>query len=453
LQWPLSVHCERLIHRKFDYLDLRFDRLNLSRVDVVDDEKLEKIEKATSKSGEEPYQGERTRLLRDRNFNCGDFSQYVDLRRVDLSGSHLQFADLVNAKLGGANLTDARLRGASLIGAQLQGASLDRAQLRGALLIRAQLPGASLIDAQLQDTSLVDAQLQGASLSGAQLQGASLVNTQLQGALLDRAQMQGANIIGARLQAASLRGAQLQGSHVVATRLDGATLAGSRLQGASLAGSRLQGASLGGAQLQGVSLVATQLQGASLVGVYVWRAKDAECKEARVGYPNSEAIIDIISTPRRPDEKIRATPDEIAKFIERAVVDIPDEKQKERVRALMRSGLVDDPAKDDTAIEAVWKECKNESAKHSLQSFEETRRQLLRDLVCNDQENGKAIARGVIRNWISDNSPDARAFSSRLAPGLLGEDGRECVELDQSSKDRLRWFVPLSGAKGATKQK
>jgi uncharacterized protein YjbI with pentapeptide repeats len=217
-----SVQCERWIQRKFAFMDLRFDRLVVPRVDVVDREKLSKIEEATKRAGEEPYQGERTRILRDRDLNCGDFSDYADLRRVDLTGSHLRKADLRSAKLGGASLADAELQDADLSFAQLQSAFLDSAQLQraslfdaglqGAYLAGAQLQGADLGGAQLQQADLRYAQLQGAYLSdhklpegGAQLQDALLGNAELQGASLDRAQLQGAYLEGAELQGAELR--------------------------------------------------------------------------------------------------------------------------------------------------------------------------------------------------------------------------------------------------------
>lgn len=141
-----------------------FDRLYLPRVNVVDDDKLEKIEAHTKKAGEPDYQGERTRPLRKRDFNCALFSGYADLRRVD-------FAE---ASLRGALFASSKLQGASLDYAQLQGASLQLAQLQGAFLDGAQLQGASLHGAQLQGASFIEAKLQGASLSGARLQGANL---------------------------------------------------------------------------------------------------------------------------------------------------------------------------------------------------------------------------------------------------------------------------------------
>jgi len=97
-----------------------FDRLNLGRVDAVDDEALKKIEEHTKAAGEPDYQGERTQHLSGRNFNCANFSDYADLRRVDLA----------EASLRGASFVASKLQGASLDYAQLQGASLDFASFR-----------------------------------------------------------------------------------------------------------------------------------------------------------------------------------------------------------------------------------------------------------------------------------------------------------------------------------
>jgi uncharacterized protein YjbI with pentapeptide repeats len=185
-----DVQCNRWIQQKFDSIDLRFDRLSLARVDVVDHDKLEKIQQATSKAGERPYQGERTRVVRDRDLNCGDFSEYADLRRIDLSGARLRDANFTDAKLEGVSFAQSQLQSASLYGARLQGASLDGAQLQGASLNIAELSGASLNGADLR----------GASLNGADLRGASLHDAKLQGAFLRRAKLQGAFLFRALLQ-------------------------------------------------------------------------------------------------------------------------------------------------------------------------------------------------------------------------------------------------------------
>ena len=101
---PLAVQCHRWFSEKFD-------RLVLPGVDVADDEKVDKSEKATASKGQEPYKGERTRRFRERDLNCGIFDE-----------ANLRLTDFVQAKLQGANLSYAQLQGANLREAELQGA-------------------------------------------------------------------------------------------------------------------------------------------------------------------------------------------------------------------------------------------------------------------------------------------------------------------------------------------
>jgi hypothetical protein len=58
-----SVQCKRLL---LDFIGLRFDRLGLPRRNIVDGEKLEKIQGAREKAAEQPFQGAGTKILRDR---------------------------------------------------------------------------------------------------------------------------------------------------------------------------------------------------------------------------------------------------------------------------------------------------------------------------------------------------------------------------------------------------
>jgi uncharacterized protein YjbI with pentapeptide repeats len=169
-----DVQCRRWLQQKFDFADMRFDRLALARVDVVDHDKLEKIQQATSKVGEPPYRGERTRILRDRDFNCGDFSDYADLRRIDFNGAHLRNANFTNAKLDGTSFAKSKLQGASFSSARLRSASFYDTQLQGASFLFASLQGAALDHANLQGAFLFGSYLQGASLDNAKLQGATL---------------------------------------------------------------------------------------------------------------------------------------------------------------------------------------------------------------------------------------------------------------------------------------
>jgi hypothetical protein len=59
-----SVECNRWVSSKLDRLDLTW-------VDVVDDEKLDRIENYTAKKRQLPTQGEKTQDFRGRDLNCG----------------------------------------------------------------------------------------------------------------------------------------------------------------------------------------------------------------------------------------------------------------------------------------------------------------------------------------------------------------------------------------------
>ena len=459
-----SVQCRRWIER--------FDRLALARVDVVDHEKLEKIQQSTAKAGERPYQGERTRILRNRDLNCGDFSDYADLRRIDLSGAHLRNADFRSSKLEGISFAESQLQDASLDSAQLQGASLYNAKLQGASLYNAQLQGADLSHAQLQGVSLDTAELQRADLFMSQLQGASLLLAKLQGASLYGTKLQGASLDSAQLQGASSYNAQLQGASFFEAQLQGAVLFKAQLQGASLDNAWLQGASLYDAQLQGASLFGTQLQGATLLGAgldnvilssgWIWRARGAKCDKARITDPRYDGVIAV--APASREEPFAATPDLIEAFITKWIAGIQDQTQKEEASKTLRERLTVDPSKDDTAaLGEIWRGCESGSGKISQEEFDDRHVVVLRGTVCGAESDGAAIGRGVARNWISKdeeerefraNNKERREFSAKLARALLGEDGKPCApakDYDEDTRSRLRGAAGPSPAATAPK--
>ena len=205
------------------------------------------------------------------------------LRRTDLGGSFLQEADLSGAQLQGANLEGAQLQRARLARTELQRANLQRARLDSANLIQAQLQGADLQGARLQRAYLIQARLDDADLSGAQLQGADLQEAQLQRTDLEWAQLQRADLEGAQLQRADLSFARLQETYLIQARLDSADLRLTQLQGANLQLAQLQGADLQGAQLQRADLEGAQLQGANLQLALLQGAdlREAQLQEAR----------------------------------------------------------------------------------------------------------------------------------------------------------------------------
>jgi uncharacterized protein YjbI with pentapeptide repeats len=410
-----SVQCERWVFS-------RFDRLVLPLLDVVDDEKLGKIETATAKRGLHPALGERTQDFSGRDLNCAIFVG-ADLRRVDFS----------RARMTGADLSGADLQGASFGYAQLQGATLSNAQMQNANFTGAQLQGADLSSQPLFGTT----ELQGASFFVAQLQGADLRGARLQGAILR----------SARLHGADLGGAQLQGAELLIAELQGANLKGARLQGADIVGAKLQGANLSGAQLQGANLGESELKLALLSEVSVWRAKGADCSDARTTNPKYDAAVDMRPRPDQADEPVSATPEAIADFIDRAVANVGGPR-KDEVREQLRAGLVGDIKKEELdAIETNWRTCAANSETIERAVYDRQHADFLRDLACDATTSRKEVAAGIIR---ASYSPDAdrRAFFTRLARGLLGLDGKACAatgDLSESDREGLRKFLSQPG--------
>ena len=118
------------------------------------------------------------------------------VKRVDLRGRNLAFADAGRAFLANADLRGADLTGAVLEDARLQGADLGDgcltyvAQLQGANLSvpapgrqppRSLAPGCQPQRAELQGAELGDAQLEGVDLTGAQLRGRRPLDPQAPG--------------------------------------------------------------------------------------------------------------------------------------------------------------------------------------------------------------------------------------------------------------------------------
>jgi uncharacterized protein YjbI with pentapeptide repeats len=393
------------------------NRLVLRDLHVVDDEKLAKMAQATADRGLPGHRGERTRNFSGRDLNCSYFIG-ADLRRVDLS----------DARLIGAYLSFAVLEGARLDGTQLQDANLGGANLRG--------------------TSLTETQLQGAYLSHTQFQGAQFIHANLKGVVLDNSQLQGAVLDSVQLQGASLINAGLQGARIYKSRLDGASLNNAQAQGAYFDDVQFQGASLVSTQLQGASFHAPDFQWfsrmahADLSKTYVWRTKGAECRGARVSEHKSDDIIEI----RPAFRPVRATPEDIGRFIERSTAGIPDAPDKTFARNQMRAGLTINPIIDDTTeIAEFWRSCESSSMNTTPDRFKAELVLFLRDLACKARDDNKAIADGIIRNWIPESLPDPD-FSGRLAQGLLGESGNCAASkyLDELTTEYLRHIVAMA---------
>jgi uncharacterized protein YjbI with pentapeptide repeats len=429
---PLSVRCTR-------WLPANFDRLHLANVDFVADDRLAEIEKHTSDRRLLPSQGERTRNFRNRDLNCSDLTS-ADLRRVDLT----------SASLVGATLNSTVLDGSSLDNAQLQGASLSGAHLRAASLRGAHLQSATMNGADLEGASLGKADLQGALLNGAHLQGAILNVAELQGTAFNDAEMQGASFDSAQLQGASLNRAAIQGAWFYRANLQGASFNATSLQGSAFDDADLQGVSLADTAFQGTSLIGADLGLARMTGVRVWRAQNADCMSAQVSNHSSDAVIELKETSRGR-EPVEATPEEIAKFIDRENSTIPDAYgAKALAIERLRAGLVADPANHETTKAAeVWNNCERAAQGEAQASFDSERAVFLRDLACNTRDDRHAVVGGIINNWISEDQ-DRRTFSAMLARGLLSQDGKKCAATDDLDTKTRRKLVAAVAAAAST---
>ena len=121
----------------------------------------------------------------------------VDLSFQDLSGIHLDGANLTRADLTGSSLEQASLWGANLTSCQLKGANLSHAHLGQACL-----QGANLQSANLSSASLREANLFGANLRGAVVTKAFLFKSNLEAANLCEAVFTGAFLSKANLNRA-----------------------------------------------------------------------------------------------------------------------------------------------------------------------------------------------------------------------------------------------------------
>ncbi len=138
----------------------------------------------------------------------------ADLRRTDLSKTHLEGAELSEAHLEGATLWQAHLEGALLNDAHLEKAKLIGVHLKGTYLNGAHLEEAKLIGVHLKGANLNEAHLEGAELCFANMEGITLIRAHLEGADLTTAHLEGADLFEAHLEGANLREADLRNAAV-----------------------------------------------------------------------------------------------------------------------------------------------------------------------------------------------------------------------------------------------
>jgi hypothetical protein len=256
------------------------------------------------------------------------------------------------------------------------------------------------------------------------------------------------------LRATNLGNAQLQGAHGQDVNLQGADLESAELQGASFQNAKLDGALLLGAQLQGADLTGSGMNQTELSDAQVWRTKASSCNDARMTSLQSDPIIEIKRARTGTDERIKATRDEIGRFIERSVAGIPSGSAKDRAIQRMRAALPADPTEQDTAKTAqLWSSCEAAAKERSPQKSDDELVRILADLVCNASDTHRTIARNVVKAWVSPFSghtfsPRAR---SQLARALLGQ-SQDCAatqDMDRPTLGRLQGAIVLGGADDA----
>jgi uncharacterized protein YjbI with pentapeptide repeats len=397
------------------------DRLELSLVDVVDDDKLLKMESTASVKGLSPSQGERTHNFARRQFRCANFYR-ADFRRVDFTNANLRRANLAFAELQGATLSGADLWGAQLEGAQMQGADLSSVRIRTLRQVK------FLSAADLRHASLLGAELQGARLAGADLSGADLTLANLQGAGLFQASLDGAGLRGAQMQGADLNGASMRG----------ADLGSANMKGANLSAAHLEGARFDDASSLALALIRHG---------YVWRATGAKCADAQVAEPQLDVIVG-----KRENER-KATADEQESEIENWFGDLEEEKVAE-----LRKRLFED-AEHDPATKEVWLACETKAL--TERDYEKKHADYLVELACVTRPSQKDVTYGIYSNWVyapADPSdimmtsrvlePLSEAHRQAVVHGLLGADGKGCPGVKKLGDRTIQLLQELAHGSG-----
>jgi uncharacterized protein YjbI with pentapeptide repeats len=378
------------------------DRLELPWVDVVDDDKLAKMESSASVKGLSASQGERTHDFARRQFRCANFYR-ADFRRVDLTDANLRRANLAYAELQGATLSGADLWGAQLEGAQMQGADLSS--------VRNRTLGEAGYSVQFES----GADLRHASLKGAELQGARLTLANMSGADLTFVNLQGAGLFAALLNGADLRWAQMQGADLSRASLRGANLSLANMKGANLSAAHLEGARFDDSSSFTLALVRH---------AYLWRATGAKCADAQITEPQ----LDLMVGPREDERK--ATAGEQEREIDDWFGDLEEEKIAE-----FRKRLFGD-AEHDPETTDVWLVCETKAL--TERDYEKKHADYLVELACDTTPSQKYVTYGIYSNWVEVSADPSEILSSLIfehlsdahgqavVHGLLGPDGKGC---------------------------
>jgi uncharacterized protein YjbI with pentapeptide repeats len=385
--------------------------LRLQQAELIDVDKLKKIEGRTVAPGTKPWEGERTEVFIDRRFVAADLYR-ADLRRMDLYNSVFDRANLIGANLDGVTMKHSSLREALLDSAQLSGALLDNSVLLSASLVATNLQRASLNFADLRNAWMTGVTLQGAGLNQAWLQGANLSDAFLQGAHLFRALLRGASLTRAFMEGARFDQAELQGASLDHANLQGAAFDNAALEGSDLRGTNLEGALLDNARLNGAWIEGAQFRGASLVGTYVFRTYgDAHLESARLVRENLQAVFPTVGLSLNIQEGLV---DGLTKL---ATSEVSNEEQRkaisERLSRLKPSAI--DQA-GDAAVTVYWST--HEATSVDIDAYQRLLGEYLTVLACR-KGSAPYVARTLLQGAVSE--PWGRAGAAGPYTHLFAE--------------------------------
>lgn len=387
--------------------------------------------------------------------------QNASLDRAQLQKAQLNGAVLQSASLRGANLEDAMLVGADLqhailspypdprLATRLHRANLNHAQLDRALLDGAQLQDAKFVDAKMHSAVLADANLQRADLDRAVLSGSTLYKARMQGARLESAHLRGTNLADTHLQGANLSRAELQGAYLRGAKLQGALLTDAHLQGATLDQTELHGASLERAKLQAVTLTSSNLSSTIFLETRVWRARGANCTDARIVSLDHRGTIEF---SQNYDGSYRISPlnrEIIERFIAGITNGLPAGRW-EATKDRLTDRFVDAPERDDdeAVVRESWANCPRSAGVPTPAALRKHLDELLR-VACSDTADSQAAAHGIARHWLTAESVGTPT-SVNLARGLLGRDGRSCAAAKGLSEATRKWVQSNADASSGT---
>lgn len=386
--------------------------LRLQQAELIDVDKLKKIEGRPVASSANPWEGERTQVFNARKFVAANLYK-ADLRRMDLQDLVFDRANLVEANLDGVMMRRSSLNDVLLDNAQLSGASLDHSSLVHASLGSANLRRASLYFVDLRNSNMRAAALQGAILDKAWLQGADLNFASLQGARLFSTLLRGASLDGAYMDGARLDSAELQGASLNQAHLQGAALDSAELEGSDLRGTDFRGALLDHARLHGALIDGAQFHGASLMGAYLFRAYgNADLENARLATVNLTAVFPVVwQRTAKIDDKV------VSWWITLATSEISDEARRKTIAdrlSRLQPKAVDQAG--DAAITSYWRG--HETTSTSMAAYQRLLGDYLTLLACR-RNSAPHLARNLLQSAAVE--PSGRAGASGPYFHILAE--------------------------------